>query len=231
MNLKQSPLNDAKVEAVLARLHQQANRQTWRLVLHYLPQLPRLVLGRGVRWDARKAGFMNDKFIAISPEQGKLLYLLARALDAKTIVEFGTSFGVSTIYLACAVRDNGGGRVVGTELVPAKAAQARQHLAEAGLSEFVEIREGNALETLRDFGGSIDLLLNDGFPDYQLGVLNLLHPYLRRGGVVVTDNAGLFKDEMKAYIEFLRDPANGYCATTLALNEGTELAVKVAASS
>jgi predicted O-methyltransferase YrrM len=223
-------LNDARVEAVLARLHQQAQRQTWRLVLHYLPQLSRLILGRGVRWDAHKAAFMDDKFIAISPDQGKLLYLLARSLNAQTIVEFGTSFGVSTIYLACAVRDNGGGVVVGTEMVPAKAAQARQHLAEAGLSEFVELREGNALETLRDFGSPIDLLLNDGFPTYQLDVLKLLHPHIRRGGIVVTDNAGLFKEEMKSYLEFLRDPTNGYCATTLALNDGTELAVRVAAA-
>lgn len=229
MQLIQNPINDAKVEAVLAKLHRQASRQTPRLALYFLPQLHNLLLGRGVRWNAKQADFMRDKYIAISPDQGKLLYLLARSLNAKTIVEFGTSFGISTIYLACAARDNGGGKVVGTELVSAKAAQARQNIAEAGLSEFVEIRAGNALETLRDFGGSIDLLLNDGFPVYQLDVLKLLHPFIRPGGIVITDNVGLFREDMKPYVEFLRNPANGYRSTTLALNEGTEMAVRVAA--
>ncbi len=229
MTTSPNPINDPKIEAALARLHAQAERQVWRQLLHYLPQLPRLISGRGLYWEASKADFMRDKFIAISPPQGHLLYLLARALNAKSIVEFGTSFGVSTIYLAAAVRDNGGGKVIGTEMIPAKAERARQHLSEAGLSDFVEIREGNALDTLRDFGNPIDLLLNDGFPVYQLDVLKLLRPYIRQRGIVITDNAALFKEQMRPYIEYLRNPANGFCSTMFALNEGTEVAVKVGA--
>jgi len=159
-----------------------------------------------------------------------MLYLLAHASRARTIVEFGTSFGVSTIYLACAVRDNGGGLVVSTEMVPAKAEQARRNLADAGLSEFVEIREGDALATLRDFGHPIDLLVNDGFPAHQLDVLQLLDPFIRPGGMVFTDNIGLFKTQMQPYREFLQNPANSYLSATLKLNEDREFSVKCGAA-
>lgn len=95
---------------------------------------------------------------------------------------------MSTIYLALAVRDNRGGRVIGTEIVEPKAERARRNLDDAGLGDFVEIREGDALQTLRDVGGEIDFLLNDGFPPYALPVLKLLAPRLRAGAVVVADN-------------------------------------------
>src|SRR5690606_29751052 len=85
---------------------------------------------------------------------------------ARRVVEAGTSFGVSTLYLAAAVRDTvegraGEGIVIGTEHEPAKAAAARAHFAEAGLSEFVDLREGDLRETLRDPGGPVDFLLLD----------------------------------------------------------------------
>lgn len=230
MTANSSPIHDSRVTAVLARLHAEADRQGMSIVMRLLPrmlsQLPALVLGRGIRWDEAPDGFFRDKYLALNVAQGQMLYLLARATNARSVVEFGTSFGVSTIYLACAVRDNGGGSVIGTEMVPAKAEQARRHLAEAGLSDFVEIREGDALKTLRDFGRSIDLLLNDGFPAYQLDVLRLLDPFIRPGGMVFTDNIGLFKEQMRPYLNFLHNPANGYVSATLKLNEGTELSVK-----
>jgi predicted O-methyltransferase YrrM len=224
-----SPIHDLKVNKVLAHLHAAADRQTLGIGLRFLPQLPSLLLGRGIHWEEAPNGFCRDKYLALNPAQGQMLYLLARAMNARTVVEFGTSFGVSTIYLACAVRDNGGGVVVGTEMVVAKAAQARRNLTEAGLADFVEIREGDALATLRDFGRPIDLLLNDGFPAYQLDVLRLLDPFIRPGSVVFTDNLGLFKKQMQPYLDFLREPANGYQSATLKLNEGTELSVKRAA--
>jgi len=83
----------------------------------YLPQLPRLLTGKGIHWDRTKTDFYRDKYVPIEPDQGNLLYLIARSIQAKTIVEFGTSFGISTLYLAAAVRDNGGGKVIGTELI------------------------------------------------------------------------------------------------------------------
>jgi predicted O-methyltransferase YrrM len=154
-------------------------------------------------------------------------YLLLRALGARQIIEFGTSYGISTIYLALAVRDNGGGRVVGTEMVASKAARAREHLREAGLSEFVEVRDGNALETLRDLEGPVDFLLNDGFPQYALEVLKLCAPKLRAGAVVFADNVGMFKGDHADYLAYVRDPRNGFCSGSLELKEVCELSVRV----
>src|SRR5258708_5154033 len=79
------------------------------------------------------APHVKNAYIQISSDAGETIYNTARAIDARRIVEFGTSFGVSTIYLAAAVRDNGGGKVIGTELEPTKVAVARQNIAAAGL--------------------------------------------------------------------------------------------------
>jgi predicted O-methyltransferase YrrM len=218
---------DPRVRTLLTRLHREADRQTFGLLRVGLPQLPRLLLGRGLS-SQRMEHALSDKYIPLEPAQGMLCYLLARSLRAQRIVEFGTSFGVSTIYLAMAVRDGGGGRVIGTELLPAKAAKARQHLEEAGLADFVEIREGNALETLRSLEGPVDFFLNDGFPRFALDVLKLVAPHLREGAIVLADNVGLFRAEHADYLAWVRDPANGFASGVLALAEDVELSVRVA---
>jgi predicted O-methyltransferase YrrM len=135
-------------------------------------------------------GLLKDVPIPVSRETGALLYMLVRATRAKNIVEFGTSFGISTIYLAAALRDNGGGRIVTTEFEPSKAARARGHLAEARLLDLVQIREGDALETLaRDLPGAIDLVLLDGAKALYADILDRIEPYLRPGSLVLSDDA------------------------------------------
>ncbi len=219
-------LPDPRVRALLARLHREADRQERGLMLQFLDQLPRLTLGRAIPWE-RFGHRLDDKFICLDRSQGVFCYLLARSLGARRVVEFGTSFGVSTLYLALAVRENGGGRVIGTEQVPSKAARAREHLREAGLLELVEIREGDAAETLRDLEGPVDLLLCDGFPPAMLPVAKLVAPHIRPGGVVVSDNVGAFWADHTAFLGWIRDRANGFESTMLAMNEGTELSVKL----
>lgn len=224
---KVSVLYDPKVEAVLDKLHREADRQFGSLLLHYLPKLPGLITGKGIAWNPGKIDFYKDKYIPIDRDQGYLLYLLARSLNAKTIVEFGTSFGISTIYLATAVRDNGGGIVIGTEILPEKAIQAQQNIIDAGLEEYVEIRVGDALETLKNLDRSVDMILMDGWAHLALDVLKLVDPFIRIGGIVLSDNVGTFKADLKPYVEFLQNPANGYRSATLDLKGGTELSVKV----
>ena len=224
---KQSALNDTRVETVLARLHAEANKQFPGLILHYLPKLPGLFLGKGIKWDQTKTEFYKDKYIPIEPDQGEFLYLIARAIKAKTIVEFGTSFGISTIYLATAVRDNGGGVVIGTEIVHEKVMQAKKNIAEAGLETYVDIRQGDALETLKTFNQTIDLVLIDGWTHLALDVLKFLDPLIRPDGIVISDNVNTFKDSLKSYIDFLQNPTNGYRSSTLNLKGGTEFSVKV----
>ena len=207
-----SPILDARENAVIERLR--ANRHG--------------PAGGGPRQNqAAEDPYAYTEFgFSIHPEQGDLIYLLCRSIAATRVVEFATSDGMSTLYFAAAVRDNGGGRVIGSELVPAKVRRARENLVEAGLAEWVDIREGDARETLRDIGGPVDFALIDGWPvregpSLALQVMELLAPQIRRGGIVMNDNG---EDD---YLAFVRDPANGFRSATLPIKKGTELSVKV----
>ena len=154
-------------------------------------------------------------FLAVSPDYGRFLYMIARARNATRIVEFGTSMGISTIYLAAALRDNGGGHLIGSELEPTKVARARANLDAAGLADLVDIREGDALETLKNVGGEVDLLLIDGAFSLYLPVLRLIEPHLKSGAVILGENA--FDPDYRTYV---RDHANGYLSQSLPLDEG-----------
>jgi predicted O-methyltransferase YrrM len=132
----------------------------------------------------------KDVHLAVSRKTGTLLYILARSHRARTVVEFGTSFGVSTICLAAAVQDSNGDIVIGTEYEPGKVAAARQAIKTAGLDGLVEIRQGDALQTLSlDLPSPIDMVFLDGAKDMYLDVLRLLQSQLAPGALVVADNA------------------------------------------
>ena len=151
-----------------------------------------------------------------------LLYMLARSTRAKAIVEFGTSFGVSTLHLAAALRDNGGGRLIGTEFEPTKIDGARASIAAAGLDDLVEIRAGDAVETLaRDLPETVDLVLLDGAKGLYSTVLALLEPRLRPGALIVADNA----DWSPEYLARVRDPECGYVSVPFASD--VELSMKL----
>lgn len=167
-----------------------------------------------------------EHYLSVSPEYGRFLYMCARASGARSVVEFGTSFGISTIHLAAAVRDNGGGRVISTELEPTKAERARENLTAAGLADFVDIRVGDALETLReDVGNQVDLVLLDGAFTLYRPVLDLLEPKLRAGALVFGENTS---EQAPDYLDHVRDPDNGYLALTVPINHerGNHLAVR-----
>ena len=160
--------------------------------------------------------------LAVSRETGALLYMLARSSGARTIVEFGTSFGISTLHLAAALRDNGGGHLITSEFEPSKAARARHNLTAGGLIDLVEIREGDALQTLSvDLPETIDLLLLDGAKSLYPEILNLVESRLRPGAIIVADNA----DHSPDYLAHVRSPANGYMSTPFA--EDVELSMRM----
>ena len=164
---------------------------------------------------------VKESYLPVSEETGKLLYVLARARRARTIVEYGTSFGLSTIHLAAALKDNGGGRVIGTEFEPGKVARARAHLSEAGLGDLVEIREGDALQTLaHDLPEAIDMVLLDGAKVLYPTILALLEPRLSEGAILVADNA----DDSPEYLARVRDVAGGYISVPF--GEDVELSVR-----
>lgn len=168
-------------------------------------------------------GQLKDVPLAVSRETGTLLYMLARNGRAKTIVEFGTSFGISTLYLAAALRDNGGGRLITSEFEPSKVERARANLAAGGLLDLVELRVGDALETLRvDLPDAIDLVLLDGAKGLYPAILALLAPRLRPGAAIVADNA----DFSPEYLARVRAADQGY--VSLPFTSDVELSIRVA---
>lgn len=164
--------------------------------------------------------------LAVSRETGALLYMLARSSGAKTIVEFGTSFGISTLHLAAALRDTwgsgGGGRLITTEFEPSKAERAQEHFVAGGVSDLIEIRLGDALQTLAvDLPETIDLVLLDGAKALYPEVLALLESRLRPGALIIADNADYAPD----YMARVRSTANGYLSVPF--GEDVELSIKL----
>ena len=219
-------LADPQVRQVLERLHAEARAQTGRMARAFLGHLVDRIGGRR-RTATEEAQQMRDLYLPISAKQGSFLYAVTRAAGARRVVEFGTSFGISTIYLAAAVRDTGGGKVIGSELEPSKVRTARANVDAAGLSAVVEIREGDACETLRDPGGPVDLLFVDGWKDLYVPVVEILRPHLRPGALVVADNMYSFWSELRPYRRYMQDPANGFRSVTVFLSDGMECSVRL----
>ena len=171
----------------------------------------------------------KDIIMSVSREGGQLLYLLTRAVKARTVVEFGTSFGISTLYLASAVRDNDGGQVITTELQADKARRAQENFAAAGLSDIIELRLGDARETLKDLPATVDLLLLDGWLDLRLPILKIVQPRLRPGALVIVDDIDLHigRDFTQGFLEYVNDPANGFLSLRLPVHQGVQVCLKL----
>jgi predicted O-methyltransferase YrrM len=164
-------------------------------------------------------------YMPISALGGQLLYNLVRAVRPATVIEFGTSYGISTLYLAAAVRDNGTGRVLTTELNKDKIAAARRTFAETGLADVITVLEGDARDSLARVEGSADFVLLDGWKDLCLPVLRILEPRLRAGTLVVADDVNL--DSLRPYLDYVRDPANGYHSVTFPVEDGMEISCRL----
>ncbi|GAA4548800.1 class I SAM-dependent methyltransferase [Pseudonocardia xishanensis] len=187
-------LRDPSVEQVLEELYARAQR---------------------VADEAREVeGAVGDFGFSVRPVQGELLYLLARAARAHTAVEFCSSEGATAVYLAAAVRDNGGGLVIGADPRPEKVAAARETLAAAGLADFVDLRCGDPVEVLADLPEPVDLVAVDGWPELAAPslarrTLDVLAPHLRPGALVLND--GREPD----YLDLVRDPSGRFRTTLL----------------
>lgn len=212
-------LTNGLVPQVLQRLHHDAEAADRELVaaMTSLLEAPGSTMDKIVgkvlakEKDYRANASENvGRFLAVSPAYGYFLYMTARACKATRIVEFGTSMGISTIYLAAALRDNGGGHLITTELQPDKVAKACANFKAAGLDAFVEIRHGDALETLSHLQDDVDLLLIDGAMTLYLPVLKLIEPRLNPGAAILAENA--FEP---GYLGYVRDPANNYLSMSL----------------
>jgi predicted O-methyltransferase YrrM len=209
-------LQDHRVAEALDRMYAEAREQ--------MPQLRDM---RGQMSPARtaqeRADAMSAFYIPITPEAGRLLYSLVRATRPATIVEFGMSFGISALHLASAVRDNGSGRVVTTELSEAKIAAAKQTFAQTGLDDLITVLEGDALSTLSDLDGPVGFVLLDGWKELYLPVIKLLEPHLSTGALVVADNTEMA--DAQPYLDFVRDAENGYVSVNFAARESDSMEI------
>ncbi|MGW1213261.1 O-methyltransferase [Streptomyces sp. NPDC002499] len=214
-------LADPRVKAVLSRLFEGAEQDdaAGARMSEALPD------DFGSLSPQEQADAAAGIYMPISAVGGTLLYNLVRAVRPATVVEFGMSFGISTLYLAAAVRDNGTGRVVTTELSADKIAAARATFTEAGLDDLITVLPGDARDTLGALEPAPDLLLLDGWKDLCLPVLRLLEPRLRPGTLVVADDVDL--PNLRPYLDHVRDPANGYESVTFPVEDGMEISCRL----
>jgi predicted O-methyltransferase YrrM len=215
-------LPDSRFSSLLKRLFSEAQRATSPALLS-IPAEERDRLMHSKTEYRELYGKLRNLWLPVSAQTGTLLYMLARSTRARNIVEFGTSFGISTLYMAAALRENGGGKLISSEFEPSKVARAREHLREAGLDDLVEIREGDALQTLlRDLPEHIDLVLLDGAKALYSDVLDLLVHRLCPGALIVADNA----DHSPEYLARVRATNRGFLS--LPFGEDVELTMCVA---
>jgi predicted O-methyltransferase YrrM len=193
-------LDHPAVAQTLDELHQRARSDLRRA----LPILPRVLLGRlsgKPLMQSLTPSMMKNMYIPVGRSDGRLLYTLARGIHASRIVEFGASFGISTLYLAAAARDNGG-KVFSTEIEPSKCRAAEANLRRAGLSDTATILEGDALQTLPAVAGPIDMVFLDGWKDLYIRVLETVLDKLRPGALIAADNINLA--DTKPYLDYVR---------------------------
>ncbi len=226
------PLTDPKINLLLDELYQQEAGQQ-AAIGEYFNKRSQDPEFDGRDFDDQFHEFFADKMVALERIKAEFCYALVRSLRATRVVEAGTSFGVSTIFLAAAVRENvredgGDGRVYCSEYEPAKAAIARANFDRAGVSDFIDLREGDILEELKDVEAPIDFVLMDIWGPIPGPLLKILSPRLRPGAVVIADNTDSFRDGYKDYFDFINDPVNGLSTIALPFDGGLEFTVKSA---
>ena len=178
------------VEHKLNALHNDAKKDFLKMGLS---------LARSIGRSIRPSDFENV-YLPISKKQGAALKQMIIDNNCKTVVEFGTSFGISTIYLADGVKETGG-KVITTELLKTKSKIAKQNIIEAGLNEYVELRTGDAMKTLQDYKQPLDFLFLDGWKDLYLPLFKQLTPYFHTGTLIYADNVDM--SDTLDYTDFL----------------------------
>jgi predicted O-methyltransferase YrrM len=223
-----SELGDPALERLLRQLHAQSQAQEAGLTQYFDSRKEAIHWGR-LDEDARR--YLAEKMVALDADKSLFCHRLCLALRPHRVVEVGTSHGVSTIYLAQALKRieaSGGQRgvVIATEYEAAKARAARANFKTAGLADYIDLREGDLRETLKDIDGHVDLVLMDIW-EMARPAIELLTPHLQAGAIIITDNTAAFPENYIEYFEFVNDPANAFSTQTLPFPGGLEFTVKL----
>jgi predicted O-methyltransferase YrrM len=200
---------DPKVEAVKQEYQARADRE----------------VGIGARLQAvNSRENIDDLLLPIGPATATILSTLIQECESRSILEVGTSYGYSTVWLAEAARATGG-IVTTLELHPHKVEYAKAQIAKAGLAEFVDFRVGDALETLKELPGPFEFVLLDLWKDLYIPCFDLIHPKLADGALLVADNMlhpERARRDANAYRARARS-AEGITSVLLAVGHGIEL--------
>lgn len=208
-------LNDSPAAVILEKLFADAEQQ--RAKAHDAPGPAEAEPPQQTPFERFSAA--RNRYMPIDRPFGHLMYALIRASRPAVVVEFGTSFGISTIFLAAAVRDNGMGKVITTEFIAEKLVTARQNLTDAGLADLIEFRGGDAIQTLAEpLPGPVDFLFLDGEKSMYLDIVKLLEPRMKPGCLVVSDNTD--HEGTQTYLDYIRAAGSGYISSALLTTGG-----------
>ncbi|RAR48849.1 putative O-methyltransferase YrrM [Paraburkholderia unamae] len=164
--------------------------------------------------------------LAVSAETGRFLYNMVLSHRPARILELGSSCGVSTLYLADALRTLGRGTLVATELDAVKCAYLRSHVKAAGVDAWVDLHEGDVFQTVAEFDGTFDMVFIDVWADAYLKLFRQIERLLRPGTIVLADNMYTAEDAVRPYKHYLdNDPR--FSTTTLDFESGVEFTVVV----
>ncbi|OBR50048.1 methyltransferase [Paraburkholderia tropica] len=148
----------------------------------------RMQLERAQPRTSRQGGKSTDHLmLAVGPDTGRVLNIIAGSLDKPNILELGTSFGYSTLWLADGAR-RGGGKVTTIEQLEHKSAYAKECIRAAGLEDYVDFMVGDALDTIDALPQKFDLVLVDLWKDLYVPCLDRFYPKLNAGAIIVADN-------------------------------------------
>lgn len=198
---------DQKIEAVLEAYHELIREEQSK---------PREMPPGG------RDGGQDRRLRAVGPETGRLLNILAKSLKAPTILELGTSFGYSGIWLAEAARASGG-KLISMELHAYKTQFAREMAEKAGLAEQIDFQVGDAVEMIKALPSGVDFVLVDLWKDLYIPCLEAFYPKLNPGAIIVADNMFMpGNEDVKRYGEAVRAKP-GVTSILLPVGSGIEV--------
>ena len=176
----------------------------------------------------------KDRMLAITKETGELLNLVLRLKNAKSMLEIGTSTGYSTIWCAEAIYEKLG-KIITIENNPEKIKRANKNFQKAGLTDFIKVKEGNAIEILKKLSVEekyhefFDFILIDADKENIKEYFDLILPMVSIEGIIVTDNMlypEKYRQEMKKFSEYLKANSN-VRTTTIPIGNGEEMTIKI----
>lgn len=218
-----SSLDSNPIKSLLDILYHKANNNDKSLQ----PEIESIVKNEynGILNDINLIPILNKAYMAVSPEVGRIIYSLIRINKPKLVVEFGTSMGISAIHIASALKDNGFGKLITTELNENKINQAKENISQAHLNDLVEFRLGDALKILSNIS-NIDILILDGWKELYLPLLKQLEDKLSKNCLIIADDINLMPEVLAEYLNYVRNPDSGYTSCTINLDDGLELSFR-----